>query len=58
MTDVIFPNPVFQGDTIRLRSKVLSARESKSRPTTGIVEFEHVPGISMAKSWPNAAARR
>ena len=42
MTDVIFPNPVFQGDTIRVRSKVLSARESTSRPTTGIVEFEHV----------------
>jgi acyl dehydratase len=41
MTDVKFPNPVFHGDTLKVRTRVVSARESKSRPTTGIVEFEH-----------------
>jgi len=42
MTDVRFPKPLFHGDTIRVRTTVKSVRESKSRPTTGIVEFEHV----------------
>jgi acyl dehydratase len=41
MTDVVFPKPVFHGDTLRARTKVLSVRESRSRPTAGIVEFEH-----------------
>jgi acyl dehydratase len=41
MTDVIFPKPVFHGDTLRATTKVLSKRESKSRPNAGIVEFEH-----------------
>jgi acyl dehydratase len=36
-----FPKPVFHGDTLRARSKVLAMRESKSRPEVGIVEFEH-----------------
>jgi len=36
-----FPKPVFHGDTLRARSKVLAMRESKSRPDVGIVEFEH-----------------
>jgi acyl dehydratase len=35
--DVRLPNPVFEGDTIYSQSEVLSARESKSRPTVGIV---------------------
>ncbi|ABE37845.1 MaoC family dehydratase [Rhodopseudomonas pseudopalustris] len=41
MTDVTFPKPVFHGDTLRATTKVLSMRPSKSRPTAGIVEFEH-----------------
>jgi acyl dehydratase len=41
MTDVTFPKPVFHGDTLRATTKVLSLRESKSRPQAGIVEFEH-----------------
>ncbi|WP_347335995.1 MaoC family dehydratase [Rhodopseudomonas palustris] len=41
MTDVTFPKPVFHGDTLRATTKVLSKRESKSRPNAGIVEFEH-----------------
>jgi len=42
MSDVRFPKPLFHGDTIRVRSSVKSMRESKSRPSAGIVEFEHV----------------
>jgi acyl dehydratase len=41
MTDVVFPKPVFHGDTLHATTKVISLRESKSRPTAGIVEFEH-----------------
>jgi acyl dehydratase len=41
MTEVRFPKPVFHGDTLRVQTKVLSARESKSRPDTGIIEFSH-----------------
>jgi acyl dehydratase len=41
MTDVVFPKPVFHGDTLRATTKVISLRESKSRPAAGIVEFEH-----------------
>jgi acyl dehydratase len=36
-----FPKPVFHGDTLRARTKVLAMRESRSRPEVGIVEFEH-----------------
>jgi acyl dehydratase len=39
--EVAFPKPVFAGDTIRAESKVVAARESKSRPTQGLVTFEH-----------------
>jgi itaconyl-CoA hydratase len=35
--EVRLPAPVFDGDTIYSRSKVLEKRESKSRPSTGIV---------------------
>jgi acyl dehydratase len=41
LTDVVFPAPVFAGDTIRVESEVVEARESKSRPDAGIVVFEH-----------------
>ncbi len=41
MTDVRFPHPVFHGDTIHVRTTVLTKRESKSRPKQGIVEFKH-----------------
>lgn len=34
---VRLPNPVFEGDTIYSQSEVLATRESKSRPTVGIV---------------------
>jgi acyl dehydratase len=41
MTDVKFPNPLFEGDTVHCTTQVVSKRESKSRPGAGIVEFHH-----------------
>jgi acyl dehydratase len=41
MSEVTFPKPVFHGDTLRAETKVLSKRESKSRPEVGLVEFQH-----------------
>jgi len=38
---ITFPKPLFHGDTVRVETEVLAARESKSRPTQGIVTFEH-----------------
>jgi acyl dehydratase len=39
--EISFPAPVFHGDTIRARTEVVSARASASRPTQGIVVFDH-----------------
>lgn len=39
--DVRFPKPVFAGDTLRVESTVLERRESKSRPSNGIIVFQH-----------------
>jgi acyl dehydratase len=41
MTDVTFPAPLFEGDTVRCSTEVVSARPSRSRPTQGIVELRH-----------------
>jgi acyl dehydratase len=41
LTGVKFPAPLFQGDSIRVETEIVSARESKSRPDAGIVEFAH-----------------
>jgi acyl dehydratase len=41
MTDVKFPKPVFHGDALQAHTKIISKRAGKSRPTQGIVEFEH-----------------
>lgn len=41
MTEVRFPHPLFQGDTLSAKTEVISKRRSKSRPDAGIVEFEH-----------------
>jgi len=35
--EVRLPHPVFEGDTIYSQSEVLAARESRSRPSVGIV---------------------
>jgi acyl dehydratase len=41
MTEVRFPAPLFEGDTLRVTTEILSKRVSKSRPGAGIVEFLH-----------------
>jgi acyl dehydratase len=41
MTDVRFPAPLFEGDTIRATTEVLAVRESRSRKDAGLVEFLH-----------------
>ena len=39
--NVVTPNPVFIGDTLRAETEVKELRESKSRPNAGIVTFAH-----------------
>ena len=41
MTEVRFPHPLFQGDTVSVTTEVMAKRESRSRPDAGIVEFQH-----------------
>ncbi|MEQ1954739.1 MaoC family dehydratase [Mesorhizobium sp. CN2-181] len=41
MTEIVFPHPLFHGDTVRVETEIKSVRESKSRPDRGIVEMEH-----------------
>jgi acyl dehydratase len=41
MTDVRFPAPLFENDTVRCTTDVITVRESKSRPDAGLVEFHH-----------------
>lgn len=36
-----FPNPVFIGDTIRVKTEIVQKRESKSKSDRGIVWFQH-----------------
>ncbi len=38
---VEFPKPLFHGDTLAAESTILDLRESQSRPTQGIAQFEH-----------------
>jgi acyl dehydratase len=39
--EIVFPSPVFHGDTIHAETEVVAARPSSSRPDAGIVTFEH-----------------
>jgi acyl dehydratase len=38
---LIFPNPVFAGDTLRSETECVAVRASKSRPNAGIVTWAH-----------------
>jgi acyl dehydratase len=38
---LVFPNPVFVGDTLRSESECIAVRASKSRPNAGIVTWVH-----------------
>ena len=42
MDRVEFPNPVFIGDTLRVQTRIVDRRESRSKPDRGIVWFEHL----------------
>ncbi|HEX8420194.1 MAG TPA: MaoC family dehydratase [Sphingomonas sp.] len=39
---LVMPHPVFIGDTMRAETEVAELRDSKSRPTAGLVTFRHV----------------
>ena len=41
MADTRFAHPVFIGDTLRAETTVAEKRESRSRPDSGIVVFDH-----------------
>ena len=41
-TDIRMPAPVFVGDTLYAQSEILEKRESKSRPTQGIVRAKTI----------------
>ena len=41
MTDVKFPAPLFEGDTVSATTEIVDKRESRSRPDAGIVDFIH-----------------
>ncbi|MEJ2890614.1 MaoC family dehydratase [Actinomycetospora aeridis] len=41
LDEVAFPAPVFHGDTVRVETEIVSARESRKRPEAGIVVFAH-----------------
>jgi acyl dehydratase len=41
MTDTSFPHPLFHGDTIRVETRIVSIRPSRSKPDRGVVEMEH-----------------
>ena len=41
MTELRFPAPLFEGDTVSVVTEVAGKRESRSRPDAGIVEFIH-----------------
>ena len=38
---LVMPKPVFIGDTLRAESEIIGLKESKSRPSAGIVTFLH-----------------
>ncbi len=38
---LVFPNPVFAGDTLRSETECIAVRESKSRANAGIVTWAH-----------------
>jgi len=60
--EVVFPRPVFFGDSLRAETEVIKARASGSDPTRGIVTFEHraynQDGHLVCKARRNALMRK
>ena len=48
MTEVKFPHPLFESDTVHCTTEIIGKRESKSRPGAGIVEF-HPPRLQSGR---------
>jgi acyl dehydratase len=38
---LVMPKPVFIGDTMRAETEIADLRDSRSRPTAGVVTFQH-----------------
>jgi acyl dehydratase len=49
LDQVVFPKPVFHGDTVHVETEVVEARPSRSRPDPGLVVFEHRAFICSAR---------
>lgn len=60
--EVLFPRPVFFGDTLRAETQVIKNRPSESNPSRGIVTFEHrafnQQGQLVCKARRNAMMRK
>jgi len=60
--EVLFPRPVFYGDTLRAETEVIKNRPSSSNPSRGIVTFEHrafnQKGELVCKARRNAMMRK
>ncbi|HEY7673057.1 MAG TPA: MaoC family dehydratase [Gammaproteobacteria bacterium] len=41
LEEASFPSPLFVGDTVHVETEVVAKRQSRSRPSNGIVTFEH-----------------
>ena len=41
ITDVKFPAPLFENETVSVTTEVVAKRESRSRPDAGVVDFDH-----------------
>jgi acyl dehydratase len=41
MDDIVFPAPMFPGDTLRVETEIVESRASESRPSMGVVVFQH-----------------
>ncbi len=39
---VVYPNPVFHGDTLYVETEVLDKRESTSKPDRGLIRLKHI----------------
>ncbi len=41
LEEVRFPHPLYVGDTVHVETEVIAKRDSRSRPTNGILTLEH-----------------
>ncbi|MBE2236901.1 MAG: MaoC family dehydratase [Caldilineaceae bacterium] len=39
---VLHPHPMFHGDTLYMTTEIMEKRDSRSRPSQGIVRFHHI----------------